>query len=176
LGAITYLVRASLIRGIACPEIRFCVVFTVLTLAIFAALYLAPRSGCGNAQSAHCLAGERGHAWARSRRGRHRRRGQSARLRGGDQEQLQRHLRARRLYAAAVWAYPASLGAKVARTLIGADVLNLVNLLRVVTLLALGIFARDWFDVAHLYVWQAAFFAVVALCWFGRVLRVSPRT
>jgi exosortase/archaeosortase family protein len=80
------------------------------------------------------------------------------------------------LYAAAVWAYPASLGAKVAGTLIGAGVLNLVNLLRVVSLLALGIFARDWFDVAHLYVWQAAFFAVVALCWFGRVLRVSPRT
>jgi exosortase/archaeosortase len=37
------------------------------------------------------------------------------------------------LYAAAVWAYPASLGAKMAGTLIGAGVLNLVNLFRVVT-------------------------------------------
>jgi exosortase H (IPTLxxWG-CTERM-specific) len=79
------------------------------------------------------------------------------------------------LYLAAVWAYPASVGAKVVGTLVGAGVLGLVNLLRVASLLALGIFARDWFEVAHLYVWQALFFAVVAISWFGWALRVSPR-
>ncbi len=79
------------------------------------------------------------------------------------------------LFTAAVWAYPASVGAKMAGTLVGALVLNLVNLLRVVSLLALGIFARDWFDAVHLYVWQALFFAVVTVCWFGWVLRASPR-
>jgi exosortase/archaeosortase family protein len=79
------------------------------------------------------------------------------------------------LYLAAVWAYPASVGAKVMGTLVGAGVLGVVNLLRVVSLLALGIVARDWFEVAHLYVWQALFFAVVAICWFGWALRVSPR-
>jgi len=80
------------------------------------------------------------------------------------------------LFAAAVWAYPAPIGAKVAGTLAGGAVLNVVNLVRVVSLLALGAFARDWFDAAHLYAWQAIFFALVAVCWFGWVLRTGPRT
>lgn len=155
-------------------ELRFCVVFAVLTLAIFAALY-----------SAHDLIVvtlNEHIAWLASAvmRGL----GADAAATGavvrapGFAVEIKNNCNAIfeiGLYAAAVWAYPASLGAKMAGTLIGAGVLNLVNLLRVVTLLALGIFARDWFDVAHLYVWQAAFFGVVALCWFGWVLRVSPR-
>jgi exosortase H (IPTLxxWG-CTERM-specific) len=155
-------------------EIRFCVVFTALTLVIFAALYLAHDSVVVTLNQ-HI-------AWLASA---------VMRALGADAAATGAVVRAPGfaveiknncnaifelgLYAAAVWAYPASLGAKMAGTLIGAGVLNLVNLLRVVSLLALGIFARDWFDVAHLYVWQAAFFAVVALCWFGWVLRVSPR-
>ena len=158
-------------RGV---EFRFCIVFAVLTLAIFAALYLAHDP---------VVVPLNGHiAWLA---------GTMMRGLGADTVATGAVLRAPGfavviknncnaiyelgLYAAAVWAYPASLGAKMAGTVIGAGVLNLVNLLRVVSLLALGIFARDWFDVAHLYVWQAAFFAVVALCWFGWVLRISPR-
>ena len=59
------------------------------------------------------------------------------------------------LFAAAVWAYPAPIGAKVVGTLVGAAVLNVVNVVRVVSLLALGAFARDWFDAAHLYAWAS---------------------
>ncbi|MGH7332494.1 MAG: exosortase H [Candidatus Rokuibacteriota bacterium] len=155
-------------------ELRFCVVFAVLTLAIFAALYLA-HDPVVVPLNQHI-------AWLA---------GAIMRGLGADAVAAGAVLRAPGfaveiknncnaiyelgLYAAAVWAYPASLGAKMAGTLIGAGVLNLVNLLRVVTLVALGIFAHEWFDLAHLYVWQAAFFAVVALCWFGWVLRVSPR-
>jgi hypothetical protein len=51
-----------------------------------------------------------------------------------------------------------------------------VNLVRVISLLAIGVFARGWFDVAHLYVWQALFFAVVAACWFGWILRLPSKT
>lgn len=80
------------------------------------------------------------------------------------------------LFAAAVWAYPAPVATKVAGTFAGAAVLNVVNLVRVVSLLALGAFAREWFDAAHLYIWQAIFFALVAVCWFGWVLRAAPRT
>jgi exosortase H (IPTLxxWG-CTERM-specific) len=79
------------------------------------------------------------------------------------------------LYAAAVSAYPTSVGAKAAGILVGAGVLYAVNLVRVISLLALGIFARDWFEVSHLYAWQALFFATVAVCWFGWILRVRPR-
>lgn len=80
------------------------------------------------------------------------------------------------LFAAAVWAYPAPVRAKAIGTLVGVSLLYLVNLVRVLSLVAIGVLARGWFDVAHLYVWQALFFAVVAACWFGWVLRLPART
>jgi exosortase H (IPTLxxWG-CTERM-specific) len=80
------------------------------------------------------------------------------------------------LFAAAVWAYPAPVRAKAFGTLIGVAILYLVNLVRVLSLIALGVLARGWFDVAHLYVWQALFFAVVAACWFGWILRLPSKT
>jgi exosortase H (IPTLxxWG-CTERM-specific) len=79
------------------------------------------------------------------------------------------------LYAAAVGAYPATIRAKAAGILVGGGVLYTVNLARVVSLLALGLYARDWFEVSHLYVWQALFFATVVTCWFGWILRLRPR-
>jgi exosortase/archaeosortase family protein len=78
------------------------------------------------------------------------------------------------LYAAAVFAYPARLHERLAGFLLGAMVLYLVNLLRILTLLALG---RAWpggFQAAHLYVWQALFLAVVAALWLTWVSRVRP--
>ena len=80
------------------------------------------------------------------------------------------------LFAAAVWAYPAPVRAKAVGSLIGISVLYLVNLVRVLSLIAIGVLARGWFDVAHLYVWQALFFAVVAGCWFGWILRLPSKT
>jgi len=79
------------------------------------------------------------------------------------------------LYAAAVGAYPTSLRAKAAGLVVGGGVLYAVNLARVVSLMVLGLYARDWFEVSHLYVWQAVFFATVVACWFGWVLRLRPR-
>ena len=79
------------------------------------------------------------------------------------------------LYTAAVGAYPASIGAKAAGILVGAGVLYAVNLVRVISLLALGMFAQRWFEVSHLYVWQALFFATVVACWFGWILWLRPR-
>lgn len=80
------------------------------------------------------------------------------------------------LFAAAVWAYPAPVRAKAVGTLIGVSVLYLVNLVRVLSLLAIGVLAPGWFDVAHLYIWQALFFAVVAGCWFGWIIRLPSKT
>lgn len=76
------------------------------------------------------------------------------------------------LYAAAVWAYPASLRERLTGTAIGAAVLYIVNVLRVLGLIALGVYARDWFEAAHLYAWQLVFLAVVAVCWLSWVLRL----
>ena len=76
------------------------------------------------------------------------------------------------LYAAAVWAYPATARERLVGTAVGAAVLSIVNALRVFGLIALGVYARDWFEVAHLYAWQLVFLAVVAACWLGWVLRL----
>jgi exosortase H (IPTLxxWG-CTERM-specific) len=78
------------------------------------------------------------------------------------------------LYAAAVLAYPASLRERLIGTTAGAGVLYVVNLIRILTLLALGVVQYSWFEVAHLYVWQTLFLLVVATCWFGWVSRLRP--
>jgi exosortase H (IPTLxxWG-CTERM-specific) len=78
------------------------------------------------------------------------------------------------LYAAAVLAYPASLRERLIGAAAGAGVLYVVNLIRILTLLALGVVQYSWFEVAHLYVWQTLFLLVVATCWFGWVSRVRP--
>jgi exosortase H (IPTLxxWG-CTERM-specific) len=78
------------------------------------------------------------------------------------------------LYAAAVWAYPASLRDRLAGTLVGSGVLYLVNFLRILTLLLLGLLRPAWFESTHLYAWQALFLLVVASCWLAWVSRVRP--
>jgi exosortase H (IPTLxxWG-CTERM-specific) len=78
------------------------------------------------------------------------------------------------LYAAAVWAYPASRRDRLIGTLVGAGVLYVVNLVRILTLLALGGLQPAWFEATHLYVWQALFLLVVATCWIGWVSRLRP--
>ena len=76
------------------------------------------------------------------------------------------------LYAAAVWAYPASVRERLTGTLVGAAVLYVVNLARILTLLALGVLNYSWFEATHLYVWQILFLLVVATCWISWVSRI----
>jgi exosortase H (IPTLxxWG-CTERM-specific) len=78
------------------------------------------------------------------------------------------------LYTAAVWAYPASLRDRLTGSVLGAAALYAVNFLRILTLLALGILHPSWFEMAHLYAWQALFLLVVGTCWLAWVSRVRP--
>jgi len=78
------------------------------------------------------------------------------------------------LYAAAVWAYPASLRDRLIGTLVGAGVLYVVNFVRILTLLTLGVLQYSWFEATHLYVWQVLFLLLVATCWIGWVSRLRP--
>ena len=78
------------------------------------------------------------------------------------------------LYAAAVWAYPASWRERLTGTLVGAAVLYVVNFLRILTLLTVGLMYRSWFEATHLYAWQAVFLLVVATCWIAWVSRIRP--
>ena len=76
------------------------------------------------------------------------------------------------LYAAAVLAYPATLTQRTLGFISGAAVLYLVNLLRVLSLIGIGRYFPGGFQVAHLYLWQALFLAVVAACWLIWLSRI----
>jgi exosortase H (IPTLxxWG-CTERM-specific) len=78
------------------------------------------------------------------------------------------------LYTAAVWAYPASWRQRLTGTLIGAGVLYVVNFLRILTLLTVGLLYRSWFEATHLYAWQLVFLLVVGGCWIAWVSRIRP--
>ena len=78
------------------------------------------------------------------------------------------------LYAAAVWAYPAAWRDRLLGTLAGASVLYIINVLRILTLLTVGLLHPSWFEVIHLYAWQALFLLVVTICWIGWVSRLRP--
>src|SRR5262249_47266842 len=67
-----------------------------------------------------------------------------------------------------------SLRDRLVGTAVGAAVLYAVNALRILSLIAVGAYARQWFDAAHLYAWQLLFLAVVAACWLGLALP-APR-
>jgi len=77
------------------------------------------------------------------------------------------------LYASAIFAYPAIL----TRTLgfaIGSALLYLVNLLRVLSLIGIGRYFPGGFQIAHIYLWQAPFLALVAACWLSRLPCLGP--
>ena len=78
------------------------------------------------------------------------------------------------LYSAAVWAFPASWRERLFGTLVGAAVLYVVNVVRIGSLLAVGLLQPAWFDTSHLYAWQAVFLLVVATCWIAWVSRIRP--
>lgn len=59
------------------------------------------------------------------------------------------------LLAAAILAFPARFGSRLIGALTGILLLQLVNLLRIISLLYLSRYAREWFDFFHLYLWDA---------------------
>jgi len=78
------------------------------------------------------------------------------------------------LYTAAVCAYPASWRDRLLGMLLGAGVLYVVNVLRLMTLLTVGLLYPSWFEVIHLYVWQTLFLVVATTCWIAWVSRTRP--
>ena len=76
------------------------------------------------------------------------------------------------LYASAVCAYPATLRQRVLGFAMGASMLYLVNLLRVLSLIGIGRYFPGGFQIAHLYLWQALFLALVAACWLIWLSRI----
>jgi exosortase H (IPTLxxWG-CTERM-specific) len=58
---------------------------------------------------------------------------------------------------AAILAYPASWRQKGKGLLAGTVIINVINFLRIISLFYLGQYDRQWFEFAHLYVWESVF-------------------
>lgn len=69
------------------------------------------------------------------------------------------------IYLAAVFAYPTSLRAKTIGAGIGVGVIHGLNLVRVVTLFLIGLFANQYFHNTHVYVAQALVVAMAVATW-----------
>ena len=77
---------------------------------------------------------------------------------------------------AAMLAFPAPWRHKVVGLVIGVVAVQLLNILRVISLFYLGQWNYDVFEWAHLYVWQALIMLdvlVVWLIWVRRVPRID---
>jgi len=59
------------------------------------------------------------------------------------------------LLAAAILAFPARIGHRLIGAALGILMLQIVNLLRIISLLYLNRYAPSWFDFFHLYLWDA---------------------
>lgn len=82
------------------------------------------------------------------------------------------------IYLAAVFAYPASWRAKLIGSLLGLAIITSVNLVRVVALFLIGLFAEQYFHDTHVYVAQGLVVAVAVstwLFWAGRYVHAPGR-
>ena len=83
------------------------------------------------------------------------------------------------LLAAAILPWPASWQWRLMGVLVGTALVILLNQLRIVSLVFLGVRESAWFDVAHLWLWPVALMLVTVSYWYGwtRVAEVkhTPR-
>ena len=82
------------------------------------------------------------------------------------------------IYAAVVLAFPATWRQRLLGLLGGAAVIHVFNTLRILALIAILARKRDWFEFAHVYLWQTgtvfAVFATFALWLRSTAARVRP--
>ncbi len=81
------------------------------------------------------------------------------------------------LFLSAIIAFPASLKEKALGGGLGTIFIYLLNLIRVVVLYLIGVYAPDFFDESHVYVSQTIFIVMVAifwLLWIGKGVKTIP--
>jgi exosortase family protein XrtM len=71
------------------------------------------------------------------------------------------------LLCGAILAFPGSLRRKFAGIVAGTVILQLLNLVRIVTLFLIGSHAPSFFASAHLEIWPAVFIIVAIICFVG---------
>ena len=76
---------------------------------------------------------------------------------------------------AAIVAFPASMKARATGLALGAVVVQLLNLVRIMTLYLLGAYQPRLFDVAHTAIWQIVIIAAAILFFLHWSSKVAPR-
>ena len=77
---------------------------------------------------------------------------------------------------AAILAYPASWLQKGKGLLAGTATIYVINFLRIISLFYLGQYNRQWFEFAHLYVWESVFVLLTLTIFWMWVRRMAaPR-
>ncbi len=69
------------------------------------------------------------------------------------------------IYLSAVLAFPSRAGEKLKGLLIGASVILILNMVRVVSLMYIGRYFPEFFETAHLLVWQSLIIFSALLVW-----------
>lgn len=81
------------------------------------------------------------------------------------------------LFLSAIIAFPSSLKEKAIGGTLGTIFIYLLNLVRVVVLFLIGVYAPQYFDESHVYVSQTIFIVMVAifwLLWIGKGVKSIP--
>lgn len=79
------------------------------------------------------------------------------------------------IFLAAVLAFPASPAKKAIGIALGAPLLYLFNLLRILVLLVVGRHHPELFEFMHLYFWQATLILMITSVWLLWIFRVVRR-
>lgn len=79
------------------------------------------------------------------------------------------------MLAAALFAYPAALRARMTGLLVGSVAIQLVNLVRIISLFYLVQWSVPAFEFAHLYLWQALIMLDVLVVWLVWLRWVTRR-
>lgn len=69
--------------------------------------------------------------------------------------------------AAAILAFPAPLGRRLVGTFVGVGLIQVVNLLRIISLLYLSCWSMRWFEFFHWYLWDAVIMLDCVLVFIG---------
>ena len=77
------------------------------------------------------------------------------------------------LFICAVLAYPCKIKYKAAGIIIGTVCLYSLNLVRIISLLYIGEHLREFFDMAHLLLWQSAMILTTVFLWLLWVRRTN---
>ena len=80
------------------------------------------------------------------------------------------------IYLSAVFAYPSDMRAKLIGSALGIGIIHFVNLIRVVALFLIGLFAHQYFHDTHVYVAQALVICIAVATWIFWAGRFADAT